>query len=415
MQQVQDSGAISTTSEQMLFKNIEVLVAGSLAVDTLCDYTPLDPHGRHAPLMHTSNPAVMTQSIGGVGYNVALAAHKAGASVNLVSAVADDLAGEMLLSAVGSSGLGATHIRKIPAADARTAQYVAFNDKQKDLVMAMADMDILASPQIEAESFWQSVLSAQDPKWIVVDANWSPSALSNIFTAARFRSLPVAFEPVSMEKATRLFHRRVKAITAEDVFPNHLISLATPNAMELSAMYDAARDGFFFDSDRWWSVINSFGMSNTGSRDKLVAVTGMKLVDQGVPQQSIQLLPYVPNIVTKLGSEGCLLTSLLSSADPRLSDPTHNPFIVARTTLEGPGTAGGLYMRLFPPAEHVKSEDIVSVNGVGDTMLGVLLAGLVKGRRLEDVIPFAQRAAVLTLKSPLAVSPEIEKFKEITR
>lgn len=70
-------------------------------------------------------------------------------------------------------------------------------------------------------------------------------------------------------------------------------------------------------------------------------------------------------------------------------------------------------MRLFPPAELVQQEDIVSVNGVGDTLLGVLMAGIVRevkaGRvpRLEDLVPVAQQAAVLTLRSSEAVSPII--------
>ena len=50
--------------------------------------------------------------------------------------------------------------------------------------------------------------------------------------------------------------------------------------------------------------------------------------------------------------------------------------------------------------------------GVGDTMMGVLMAGLVKGdRRLEDLIPIAQQAAVKTLKSAAAVSPAVQELR----
>lgn len=68
-------------------------------------------------------------------------------------------------------------------------------------------------------------------------------------------------------------------------------------------------------------------------------------------------------------------------------------------------------MRLFPPAELVKQEDVVSVNGVGDTLLGVLVAGLVmKGTeaRVEDVLMVAQEAAVRSLKSDRAVSEGVQ-------
>lgn len=52
----------------------DVVVAGSLAIDFSCDYRPLS-EGQLTLSMVTSNPAVITQSLGGVGRNVATAAH----------------------------------------------------------------------------------------------------------------------------------------------------------------------------------------------------------------------------------------------------------------------------------------------------------------------------------------------------
>ena len=68
-------------------------------------------------------------------------------------------------------------------------------------------------------------------------------------------------------------------------------------------------------------------------------------------------------------------------------------------------------MRLFPAAEVVQQEQIVSVNGVGDTLLGVLISGLAKkgaDARVEDVVMVAQEAAVRTLKSERAVSEHLK-------
>jgi pseudouridine-5'-phosphate glycosidase/pseudouridine kinase len=76
------------------------VVYGSVAIDLSCDYEPLgaDAHSPPrdipiSPQMHTSNLAAMTPSVGGVGRNVALAAHRAGGktSVLLRSLVAKDL------------------------------------------------------------------------------------------------------------------------------------------------------------------------------------------------------------------------------------------------------------------------------------------------------------------------------------
>ena len=64
--------------------HVDMLVFGSLASDLICDYNPL-VHSKDAtsPALYTSNPAIITQSAGGVGYNVALAAKYAGASVSV--------------------------------------------------------------------------------------------------------------------------------------------------------------------------------------------------------------------------------------------------------------------------------------------------------------------------------------------
>jgi len=43
--------------------------------------------------------------------------------------------------------------------------------------------------------------------------------------------------------------------------------------------------------------------------------------------------------------------------------------------------------------------------------LGVIVAGLVKGHNLEQVLPAAQDAAVLSLKSAEAVSPDVQTIK----
>ena len=68
-------------------------------------------------------------------------------------------------------------------------------------------------------------------------------------------------------------------------------------------------------------------------------------------------------------------------------------------------------MRLFPAIEVV--EDVVSVNGVGDTFLGVLIAGLAKGLKLDGtLINIAQRGAVMTLRSKESVSPQLGELKE---
>jgi len=67
-------------------------------------------------------------------------------------------------------------------------------------------------------------------------------------------------------------------------------------------------------------------------------------------------------------------------------------------------------MRHFPAP--TTPDRITSVNGVGDTFLGVLIAGLAKGCTLDEpLISIAQEAACLTLGSSESVSPLLGRLK----
>jgi len=121
----------------------------------------------------------------------------------------------------------------------------------------------------------------------------------------------------------------------------------------------------------------------------------------------MQLLPFIPRLITKLGADGILLAEILPPSDPRLTDPDVARYIVSRCTNESEDI-GCVYLRHFPVPKVIGEEEVVSVNGVGDTFLGVLVTGLARGVPLgEDLINVAQRAAGLTLRSKEAVSPEL--------
>lgn len=292
---------------------------------------------------------------------------------------------------------------------ARTAQYIAVNDTKKDLVLAMADMKIMEDQETNFEAFWRPDIEASKAKWLVVDANWDPATLKKWTLAGKASGAKVAFEPVSTAKSKRLFV--AKTLGKIGVVPDHNVDLVTPNTLELAAMYAAAQEGELFERQDWWHVIDSLGMSSMGSRDKLVAITNSALVDQGFPQQSLQLLPFIPCILTKLGAQGVLMTQLLRSGDPRLTSPDSAPYILSRS--QSASDIGGVYLRLFPPSEKLSDDQIVSVNGVGDTFLGVVVAGLAKEnpKDITSLVDIAQKGSVMTLKSKDAISPQISLLK----
>lgn len=387
----------------------DVLVAGGVAVDFSCDYTISDRSGGESPQLHTSNPASISQSIGGVGHNVALAALRACSQtrVKFCSMVGDDIAGSTVLASLRKSGLDTTYIQKLDSTEypgARTAQYVAVNDASRNLVMAMADMSIFAQHSFPDQ--WRSTMAATNPKWLVVDGNWSASTIRDWVRIGKDHNAKVAFEPVSVEKSKGLFTPE-RGIPKLNIFPHASVDLASPNTYELAAMYEVAKENGFFDSYEWFDVIDAFGMR--GARDRFMRLTSAELTDAGVPVQCVNLLPYIPTLVTKLGPNGVLYTAILGRDDPRLKDRDAEDYILARAAPNHP-TVGGIYMRLFPRAETV--ENIVSVNGVGDTFLGVLVSGLSRGGDIEKLIHVAQRGAVLTLKSTQSVSPELYRLEE---
>ena len=389
----------------------DVVVAGAVAIDLSCDPVHQnEPTNSLEPQIHTSNPAVIAQSLGGVGQNIATALHYLKVPVRLCSLIADDVVGAAALKMLADRGLSTMGIAKLRE-NLPTAQYIAFNNAHKELFMAMADMRIMET-RADFEMVWRPHLSDCSPKWLVVDANWDERSLHEWLTAGKESGALVAYEPVSASKSKRLFASSLGSGNSLGVTPYHNVNLATPNSLELASMHVAAREARLFDREDWWQTIDAMGLSSRGSHDQLVAITNKSLVDEGVPQQSIQLLPFIPSIVTKLGKKGVLLTQLLRPNDARLTSPASASYILSRANINNK-LIGGVYMRLFPSVEHVSDSQIQNVNGVGDTFLGVLIAGLLKrdAREIDSLIDIAQKGSVMTLKSKEAVSPEISTLR----
>lgn len=394
-------------------EDVDVIVAGAIAIDSSCDFTGGGKSGNAVnPHLATSNPAMITQNLGGVGQNIATALHYLGTPTLLCSIVGDDVAGVSAFAMLSERGLSTSGIQ-LTKNGSRTAQYVAINNSQKDLFLAMADMRILEG-QLEFDS-WKAHVTACRPRWLVVDANWDSSTLTKWIMAGKASGTKVAYEPVSVAKSQRLFAPGKTEEQSWGTIPHHAIDLASPNRLELASMYAAAKEERFLEREDWWQIVEAMGFSSSGSREKLVAISNTELVDEGIPQQSIQLLPFIPTIVTKLGHQGVLLTRLLSPDDSQLTTRTAAPYILSRSH-HNDGIVGGIYMRLFPAVELVPEDEIISVNGVGDTFLGTLIAGLAretpeKRVDIDHIIDVAQRGSVLSLKSKEAVSPEIRALR----
>ena len=292
-------------------------------------------------------------------------------------------------------------IQSLPS-PARTAQYVAINNANKDLTLAMADMKILES--IPKTNLASMLALPSTPQVLVADANWDSDSLHQ-WLALRRSSTTTIFEPVSTAKALRIFPTDTKkSIT------HPLVDIITPNELELQALHNHAYQLGLFDAPSWFTVIDALGIPSSGLRVPLAHTTSRAIVDAGLPQQAIKLLPFFPTILTKLGPQGVLLIQVLRADDPILSSPDDAQYVLARCN-NGNTEIGGLYVRLYP-TEVLDKEEVVSVNGCGDTFVGALAVGLAKGRRVQECIGVAQRAAGLTLRSKESVSPELRRLAD---
>jgi pseudouridine-5'-phosphate glycosidase/pseudouridine kinase len=128
------------------------------------------------------------------------------------------------------------------------------------------------------------------------------------------------------------------------------------------------------------------------------------LIDQGIAQMTINLLPFFQHIIIKCGERGAICAMRISAKDAASSPwgrERSNPqsrYIVA----QGNGKEI-IVIQHFP---GLAVDKVSNVTGAGDSFVGVVLAALSHNPKdLEQTITTAQQAAVLTLQSDLSVSP----------
>jgi pseudouridylate synthase / pseudouridine kinase len=149
----------------------DILVIGSMAVDLTCTLPNVSSDTLQ---LHTSHPAKMHTSAGGVAHNVALAASYASlSSVRLITALGSDPEGAWLREYAQNAALDVGFI----SGDTGTARYVAIHDKQGELVTAAADMRIIEGLH---QSDLQREIRRAKPKWIAFDGNLSSSSVKTI-------------------------------------------------------------------------------------------------------------------------------------------------------------------------------------------------------------------------------------------
>lgn len=404
------------------FGNLEphdILVIGSLVSDTSCTYNRRpDDDADARPRQGTSNPARITQCVGGVAHNIALAAHYLGAPVLLVSVIADDNAGKFLMGELENEGLSTRGILTLKSSDehgkVRTGQYVGNYNHDKEFLFGMADVQLMLRPETKIESTWEGLLSQAHPSIVVLDTTFSPRTIDIITKLALKENARVIIEPVSQPRAKDF--PQTSSFQQSDPSPSQArVDMITANDDELEALFQGALDAGLFKRD---AVRTATGLEESWLSNMSSAATQHL---KSRLSKIVLLLQYVPIVLVTLGPDGCLFAVRKQdpSADGVLS-PTCGSFVHGSSD----ATYGGIFGH-FPSPCRLEDDDLVSVNGAGDSLVGAVVVGWWQALKAleesdeaglyasipwstwEDVLEKGQWAALATLQHEAAVSPAI--------
>lgn len=203
------------------------------------------------------------------------------------------------------------------------------------------------------------------------------------------------------------------------------VAFASPNLLELEQMYRIAKtEPFEFTSHPgWWAIIDKFSLGSTFQADlqhlskikvsESATSTGTLsfLVDRGIAQMAMNLLPIFQHLVIKCGDNGVVVAFRVSGEEVQASGWFNERSNPRRRYIVVHGNSEIVILQHFP-ALDIHESSIINVTGAGDSLVGSILASLAKvpkafdhPQALNDAIFDAQSAAVLSLKSQLAVSP----------
>ncbi|KAG8925442.1 hypothetical protein FRC02_009685, partial [Tulasnella sp. 418] len=379
---------------------------------------------------HSTSSGSVTVTLGGVARNMAEAAHRSSGSRHetlLVSPVGDDAFATLLhqdMKAMGMRGDGLLHPTKLSGSNAVSRRTPVCNlvlDGEGSLVGGVADFEAMGTLNVN------EVLSHIDPqntRLVAIDGNVSPDLLTGIIDHNNRNGILTWFEPTSLLKCGNIFAAVRKEFEASPFpLPSSPIAYASPNTLELTRMYEMARNEELMSSSRWWKTIDAFGLDSS-YQTQLARLAQLPvhhksdgsetlsfLVQDGIAQMAVNLLPFFQHLVVKCGHRGVFLAFHAQSAD---SGSWQTDIAQRRQIAVTTRTGQLLVIKHFPPIT-ISATEIVSTTGAGDSLVGTLLSNIHMSNgqtfkspeMAERAMKHAQIAAVASLRSSKSVSTEI--------
>ncbi|KAG1749941.1 indigoidine synthase A-like protein [Suillus paluster] len=367
--------------------------------------------------------------LGGVGRNIAEAAHrvlssygsKFSAATLLVSPVGDDSFGRLLSEETRMLGMRTDGL--IPVHGGRSPVCSLLLQRSGGLRAGVADMDLVRN--MDGHMARESIL-AHKPKLLAVDGNLSPDTLKVVELADNSSNFS---EPTSVVKSASILPAIASNLDHPTWSP---IAFASPNLLELAHVYQQAQLLDLTSHVQWWQVLDGLGLGSKfrmdldllSRRDASDHDTSRGnlafLVEKGVAQMAINLLPFFQHLVIKCGDLGVIVVMRLTADDAAESSWSaestnhHGRYVVSHSS-----TSGDIVILQHFPAIQLPSDALVNTTGAGDSLVGALLATLVQSPKafhatisLRRTMDIAQRAALLSLQSSSAVSPLLSSLHE---
>ncbi|KAG6862362.1 hypothetical protein C0995_011802 [Termitomyces sp. Mi166 len=367
-----------------------LMIIGSSAVDVTAQALGMKENLKN----HSTSPGTIFLSLGGVARNVAEASHRilsarsSHLSPILVSPIGNDAFGRLLVEETIQFGM---RVDGFISSNRRTAVCNMFLDNDGGLTSGIADMDITA--ELEADTVIP-LIEKHKPRLVALDGNLSPEAIKGV-----------------------LGH-----CIKNDIQGRAPITFISPNTLELAHIFSHAELLGLTAHPAWWRMIDdlSLGSSFRLDLERLARLnvddndpsrgTLAFLINQGIAQMSIKLLPFFQHLIIKCGEQGVIVAMRVSgSVSTKSLWAGMNSEITQRRIIAHGSSNESAILQHFPPHPI---ERVVNVTGAGDSFVGALLANLVHQPHIfndpvgsANVVSMAQHAAILTLQSNLAVSP----------
>ena len=147
----------------------------------------------------TSNPSIVTQSIGGVARNIAENLGRLGNQVKLLTTIGDDHDGQLIVQE-SNAYIQFDLVEKLFGES--TGSYTAVLDGHGELVVAMANMSIY--DKLLPDVVLKHEASLQKASCLVIDLNCTVETVLYVKSFAKLRNIPLVIVPVSSPKMNRM-------------------------------------------------------------------------------------------------------------------------------------------------------------------------------------------------------------------